>query len=174
MKPTEDDRRRGPRPGGHGSYRLGGEPATGHTWHEALPPSKLAPVARFDDGVAHRQHEPGDEDPLHNDGVEHEHRDIDVRAVVGSAIILSVVVLVSQVLIYLLFGWFERQAAANDPQLSPLAAPATDMPRTTLDSPTFSSGGGGPQLLTNEPMALENQRDVEHKRLHGYGWADQG
>jgi hypothetical protein len=46
------------------------------------------------------------------------------------------------------------------------------MPKTT-ESPFFSQGVGGPQLLTNEPVALEKQRSEELKRLHGYGWVDQ-
>ncbi len=49
-KPGGDDsadrasERRGPRPGGHGSYKIGGEPATGHTWHEAAPPRRRRPT----------------------------------------------------------------------------------------------------------------------------------
>ena len=103
-KPAGDDRpdRRGAaRPGGHGSYKLGGEPATGHSWHEAPPPPPARPRrcrrASNDDGVPHRHHEPGEEDPLHNEDVDHEHSDINIRAVIGSAIILIVVVIVSQV-----------------------------------------------------------------------------
>jgi hypothetical protein len=47
------------------------------------------------------------------------------------------------------------------------------MPRTTTTSPYFSVGVRGPQLLTNEPMALGQQRAEEQKRLHGYGWVDE-
>ena len=75
--------RRGPRPGGHGSYKLGGEPATGHRLARgaAAPAGAFRPLraaaarapTRFDDGVPHRHHEPGEEDPLHNVDVEHEH-----------------------------------------------------------------------------------------------------
>jgi len=82
---------------------------------------------------------------------------------------------VSQVLMWGLFGLFERQAAANDPVLSPLAAPPAAMPPTQVGNPVFSPETvAGPQLLTNEPMALEKQRDMEQKVLRGYGWVNQG
>jgi hypothetical protein len=72
-----------------------------------------------------------------------------------------------------LFNWFERQAAANDPPVSPLALPAPEVPKNTSQSPYFSSGVPGPPLLTNEPIALDKQRGNEQKRLHGYGWVDE-
>ena len=186
---NRDDRasegRRGPRPGGHGSYKLGGEPATGHSWHEApppppapsgryVPPAAAAPT-EFDDGVPHRHHAPGEEDPLHNVDIEHEHSDINLRAVIGSAIILIVVVTVSQLLMWGLFVVFENQAAANEPAISPLAASPASMPKNQIGTAVFTPETiAGPQLLTNEPMNLRQQRDKEQKVLHGYGWVNQG
>ena len=176
--------RRGPRPGGHGSYKIGGEPATGHTWHEApppppapsgryVPPAAVAPT-RFDDGVPHRHHEPGEEDPLHNVDVEHEHADVDLRAVIGSAIVLFVVVVASQLLMWALFVVFDKQAAANEPSVSPLAAPPATMPQNQIGTAVFTPETvAGPHLLTNEPMNLLQQRDKEQKVLHGYGWVNQ-
>ena len=134
--------------------------------------SAMARPALYDDGVVHRHHEPGDEDPLHNEDVAHEHSDVDIRAVITSAIVLTVVALGSLVLMYGLFGWFEREAAARDPQVSPLSRPATEMPSATTD-PHFSQGVPAPQLLTNEPMALEKYRAEQLKRLQGYGWVDE-
>jgi hypothetical protein len=160
------------RPGGHGGYKLGGEAAVGHRWHEAPAPPP-ATMTRFDDGVPHRHHEPGEEDPLHNEDVDHEHSDINVRAVIGSAIILAVVVIVAQVLMWGLFEVFESRAKANDPVVSPLAPAAADMPRNTQASPFFNASVGGPQLMVNEPRNLARQRDQEQKRLHGYGWVNQ-
>jgi hypothetical protein len=171
----QDEKRAGAaarRPGGHGSFKLGGEPAVGHRWHEAPTPPP-ATMTRFDDGVPHRHHEPGEEDPLHNEDVDHEHSDINVRAVIGSAIILAVVVVVSQVLMWGLFEALESRAKATDPVVSPLAQPAADMPKTTQESPFFNASVGGPQLMVNEPRHLANQRDQEHKRLQGYGWVNQ-
>ena len=163
------------RPGGHGAYKLGGEPAVGQRWHEAPPPPP-ATMTRFDDtddGVPHKPHPPGDDDPLHNEDIDHEHRDVNIKAVIGSAIILAVVALGSQLSMWLLFGVFESQAAARDPQLSPLQAPSVQMPPNTRDSPVFNPSVGGPQLLTNEPMGLANVRGGEQKRLQGYGWVNQ-
>ena len=182
---TPDDHasegRRGPRPGGHGSYKLGGEPATGHSWHEAPPPPPapsgryIPPAAtKFDDGVPHRHHEPGEEDPFHNVDVEHEHADIDLRAVIGSAIVLFVVVVVSQLLMWALFVVFDKQAAANEPSVSPLSAPPAAMPKNQMGTAVFTPETvAGPHLLTNEPMNLLQQRDKEQKILHGYGWVNQ-
>ena len=183
--------RRGPRPGGHGSYKIGGEAATGHSWHEAPPPPPApsgryvppapgtpvnplhtTPSSRYDDGVPHH-HEPGD--LLHNEDVAHEHSDISIRAVVGSAIAMIVVVGISQVLMWLAFGLLERQAASNDPTISPLASAPTAMPKNQVGTAVFTPDTvGGPQLLTNEPMALQKQRDIEEKQLQGYGWVNQG
>jgi hypothetical protein len=73
-----------------------------------------------------------------------------------------------------MFGILERQAQGNDPEVSPLATPQTNMPKTTRESPYFNQSVGGPQLLTNEPMALQKQREVERERLQGYGWINQG
>src|SRR5688572_21726032 len=116
-----DPRQAGPstpkRPGGHSGYKLGGEPAIGQRWHEAPPPPP-ATMTRFDDlddGVPHKPHPPGDDDPLHNEDIDHEHRDINVKAVIGSAIILGAVALVSQLAMWLLFGFLDSQAAARDP-----------------------------------------------------------
>lgn len=187
----DNEGRRGPRPGGHGSYKLGGEPATGHRWHEAPPPPpapsghyvptpahaqvrSLTPTqAQYDDGVLHVVHEPGD--PSHNVGVEHEHNDISIRALVSSAIILGVVMLVSMGLMWGLFAVFEKTATSNDPPVSPLAAPAGEVPKNTAIEPVFApQNAAGVPLLTNEPTALRSHRESEEKRLQGFGWVNQG
>ncbi len=136
----------------------------------SAPHGQSSPIP-YDDGVPH--YRPGEEDELHNVDVAHEHVDVNLRAVGMSAVILAIVVIVSQVLMYGLFEWFESEAAENDPQLSPLSAPATQMPASTTASPEFSVGAAGPQLLTNEPMALQQLRAGEQKRLLEYGWVDE-
>jgi hypothetical protein len=182
--PTPPDPRRSPeqdppgpapakRPGGHSGYKLGGEPAIGHRWDEAPEPPP-ATMTLFDDGVWHRHREPGEEDLLHNVDVGHEHRDVNVRAVIGSAVVMVVVAAVCHLLVWGLFRYFEHEAAAKDPLLSPIAVPAAEMPKTTRDSPYFDRSVGGPQLMTNEPRGLEAARAEEQKRLHGYGWVNQG
>jgi hypothetical protein len=122
--------------------------------------------------MTHTDHSHAPDDPLHNEGVDHEHSDVNIRAILMFAAGLAAVGIVVHVAMWLLFGFFERQAAANDPPIPPLAAPAVQMPRTTTGAPNFSSTPG-PQLLTNEYMALEKQRAMEAERLHGYGWVDQ-
>lgn len=106
---------------------------------------------------SHGHHDPSD---MHNEDVAHEHSDINIRAVLGFATGLALVTGVVFVLIWAVFTGLERYAASNDPQLSPLAAPAGQMPPE-------------PRLLTNEPARLADVRAEESKRLHSYGWADQ-
>jgi hypothetical protein len=128
----------------------------------------------YDDGVVHQPHDDGTgHDDLHNEDVGHEHSDVNLRAIFGAAVALAVVVAVSMVLMALLFNVLEDQAAARDPQVSPLAPPPTNMPKTTNESPVFSVGVGGPQLLSNEPKALANYRAGIQKQLQFYGWVDE-
>jgi hypothetical protein len=112
-------------------------------------------------------------DELHNDDVAHEHSDVNIRAVIASAVVVAVVCAVTAVLMYGLF-WYvlESQAAARDPRLSPLAMPATEMPPTTTATPTFG-GAPDPKLLTNEPTYLSHVRTREQDLLHTYGWVDE-
>jgi len=112
-------------------------------------------------------------DEMHNDDVAHEHSDINIRAVVASAVVIAVVCVVTAVLMYGLF-WYvlESQAQARDPKLSPLAPPATQMPPTTTATPTFGSAPD-PKLLTNEPTYLSQIRTREQDLLHTYGWVDE-
>jgi hypothetical protein len=129
------------------------------------------PALSYHDGV----HDHALDDELHNPDVAHEHMDVNISAIVWSVVVLVLVTLASHIVILVLFGWFEREAEANQGTLSPLARPATEMPTTTTGSPVFSPAANipGPKLLTDEPMALDKQRSDEAKRLHGYGWADE-
>ena len=107
------------------------------------PPSHIAPG----------HHHPPEE--MHNEGVAHEHSDIDIRAIVMSMIFMFAICGTVALLMAGLLKLLEYRAANNDPTLSPLARPSTVMPRTTSGSPTFGAATG-PQLLTNEPVALEH------------------
>jgi hypothetical protein len=109
---------------------------------------------------------------LHNVDVAHEHSDINVRAIVMFLVGLAVLGIVVHVLMWAVFVVLERQAAANDPPLSPLAVPTTEMPATTRGSPAFGVGPA-PQLLTNEPAALRQFRAQEEQLLNSYGWVDE-
>ena len=97
---------------------------------------------------------------LHNEDVAHEHTDVNIRTILAFGGGLVAVAVICALLMWGLFRVLERQAAANDPQVSPLARPAGERPP-------------GPVLLTNEPATLEKFRAQELKTLQGYGWVDQ-
>lgn len=101
-----------------------------------------------------------DDEFVHNEDVAHEHTDVNVRQLLIYTAGLVITCLVCAVIVWGLFIVFERQAAANDPQLSPLAVPAGQLPPV-------------PRLVTNEPAALKKQRDMEAATLEQYGWVDQ-
>jgi hypothetical protein len=107
-----------------------------------------------------------------NPDVAHETHDVNVRAIISFGVGLFVVTAVVYVLMYGLFQYFTREAAQNDPLVSPLALPSVEMPRSTIGNPFFGQAQG-PQLLTNEPGVLAKQRKMEHDMLHSYGWVDQ-
>jgi hypothetical protein len=109
---------------------------------------------------------------MHNDDVAHEHSDINIPALIWSAVILGAVVVVTAGLMFVLFNVLEGQAKARDPQLSPLAMPATTMPPTTNTSPFFGSAPE-PKLMANEPANLKDIRQAEQQQLHSYGWVDE-
>ena len=118
---------------------------------------------------AHGHHYPPEE--LHNEGVAHERKDIDLRAIVMFLILMFVICGVVALLMGGLFKLLDYRAAQNDPKLSPLARPATVMPKTTTGSATFG-GASGPRLLTNESIALEQQREAEREVAEGYAWTN--
>lgn len=109
---------------------------------------------------------------LHNEDVAHEHTDINIRAIVTFGVSLAVIVIAVAALMYGLFRWLDRSAESRDAQVSPLAAPAAQMPPTTVQSPVFGTAPQ-PQLLTNEYAYLARQRQAEEQRLTSYGWVDE-
>ncbi len=97
---------------------------------------------------------------LDNPDVSHEESDIDVATVLRFGGLLAATVLVCAVVVWGVFRLLERQAAARDPQLSPLARPAGQLPPE-------------PRLETNERALLSRYRAEQTKVLEGYGWVDQ-
>jgi hypothetical protein len=95
-----------------------------------------------------------DQAELHNEDVAHEHSDVNVRAILGSAVAMFAVVGVCALIVWGLFNFLESQAAANDPVMSPLAQPAGQLPPE-------------PRLLTDEPRNLQQFRDSVAERLKG-------
>ena len=110
--------------------------------------------------------QPGDNSPparmsdaLHNEDVAHEHSDINVRAIVVFLIGLSLVCMAAAAAMWGVFNVLDSQAARNDPTLSPLVAPAGQLPPE-------------PRLLTNEPANLDKQHAKERELLDGGDWID--
>ena len=97
---------------------------------------------------------------MHNPDVAHEEADVDIRTVLSFAGGLTVVVLVSAALVWVMFQGLETQAENNDPQLSPLALPTGQQPPA-------------PRLLEHEPENLLKFHMEETKKLEGYGWVDE-
>jgi hypothetical protein len=110
----------------------------------------------------HAEHGHADHDGLYNEDVAHEHSDVNVRALLLSAVGLAVVVAACAGIVYGLFNVFERQAAANDRVVTPLARPAAPYPDSDL-----APGRPQPSLLTNEPANLQRVRAGEAANLQG-------
>lgn len=91
---------------------------------------------------------------LHNQDVAHEHSDVNVRAVIASAVGMAVIVGLCALASLGLMMFLESQAAANEPVMSPLAQPAGQLPPE-------------PRLLTNEPQYLDRFRTGVAERLKG-------
>jgi len=83
-----------------------------------------------------------------------------VRTVLAFAAGLALATALVAAVVYGVFTVLQRQAAANDPQLSPVAVPAGQLPPE-------------PRLQTNEPAGLKRFSDAETATLEGWGWVDQ-
>jgi hypothetical protein len=135
---------------------------------DQVPPSHRAsagqvPPPRGDSaGQAAHHHDDHlyDDEFVHNEDVAHEHTDVNVRQLLIYTAGLVMTCVICAVVVWGLFIVLERQAAANDPQVSPLAVPAGQVPPE-------------PRLVTNEPAVLEKQRGLEAATLEQYGWVDQ-
>lgn len=89
-----------------------------------------------------------------NDDVSHEHSDVNVGALAIFALGLVAVVVVCAIVSWGLFVVLERQAAANDPVMSPLAQPAGQLPPE-------------PRLMLNEPEHLQRFRADQTEAMKG-------
>ena len=106
-------------------------------------------------GRSHHDDHLYDQADLHNEDVAHEHSDVNIRAIIGFGVgLFAVVGGVRASIVLGLFKFFESQAAANDPVMSPLAQPAGQLPPE-------------PRLLTDEPQNLQRFRDSLAERLKG-------
>jgi hypothetical protein len=97
---------------------------------------------------------------LENVEVAHEHSDISVRAIVWFLVMLVVIVLITDVAMWGLFKGLDKLEQSNDPFVTPLAAPAGQLPAE-------------PRLQTTPWQDMTQFRAGEMKHLQGYGWVDQ-
>ena len=96
---------------------------------------------------------------LHNPDTAHEATDINLRAIVSFAILLTVVTLTIQIAMFGLFHVFARMASARDQDVSPITTPAGQAPSE-------------PRLQTTPWADLKSLRAEEVSYLHSYGWID--
>lgn len=108
--------------------------------------------------------------PVEGDGIHY-------GGIVGFVVVLTIVTVACQLLIWVLLGAFQHQAAAANDTGSPLA-PAVE--RQALEGRTdmalekvTGASGAQPVLLTNEPAVLDEFRKREDRTLQTYGWVDQ-
>lgn len=93
--------------------------------------------------------------------VEHERRDVSVKAIVQFLLWLSVSSVVISLAMWGLFRFFDARLRKEDPTISPLVAASRNR---TPPAPRLEA----------EPLALKAQlRARENERLEGYSWADQ-
>lgn len=97
---------------------------------------------------------------LENVEVAHEHSDINVRAVLWFAAMLAAVCVAVAFAMRLLFGAFDTVETRRDPFVTPLAAPAGQLPPE-------------PRLQTTPWADMEQFRADEEAHLHSYGWVNQ-
>ncbi|HVL68646.1 MAG TPA: hypothetical protein VM364_15395 [Vicinamibacterales bacterium] len=114
----------------------------------------MAPTSSHDHDRHHAEHGHAAHDGLYNEDVAHEHSDVNVRALLLFCAGLAALVAVVFVAMWGLFVVFERQAAGNDPVLTPHALPAGQLPPE-------------PRLLTDEPLNLQRIRAEEDAVLKG-------
>jgi hypothetical protein len=97
---------------------------------------------------------------LHNPGTDHEHSDINVRAIIWFVVVLAVIVIAVDISMYGLFKAFNYMETRNEPVVSPLALPPGQPP-------------GPPGLPTTPWSDLKKFRAEQEAYLHGYGWIDE-
>ena len=100
-------------------------------------------------------------EPRDNPAVEHEESDVNVRAILGFGAGLLAVGIVIQLLMWLLFNFYTKQAA-QIPRAFPLSAAYQQQPPPE------------PRLQTHPQQDLRRLRAQEDAILEGYGWVDKG
>jgi hypothetical protein len=99
---------------------------------------------------------------LVNENVHHEGSDINIRAIIGFIVVLTVVTLAIQLSMWGLFKVFNKIETKSQPAVSPVAAG----PATPEDFPQ-------PRLQTTPWSDLKQLRAEEQAYLSSYGWVDE-
>ena len=120
----------------------------------------------------HQLHPP---EEMHNEGVAHERSDIDIRAIVASILALFTICVTVVLLMGGLFKLLDYRAAQDDPPVSPVARPASVMPRTytTHRRPSrgcryclsFDSTGLGGTIVSNVRRGRRGRRGSLSREL---------
>jgi hypothetical protein len=97
---------------------------------------------------------------LHNPEVAHEHSDINIRAVVWFIVALVITAVLIHTSMWVLFVAFDKLEARSDPTLTPLMAPAGELPPE-------------PRLQTTPWQDLKRFHEDEERHLRSYGWIDE-
>lgn len=121
------------------------------------------------DTGADTPHEPLDRD---NPEVAHEHSDVNVRAILGFIGVLIVSAIVIHVGLWLLFEYYERREAAQDPPRPPMATPGPAVPPAPRLQ-AFTNRPDAVEGLEIDPrVAMEQLEAAETAVLEGYRWVD--
>jgi hypothetical protein len=102
--------------------------------------------------------------PLHNPDTAHETRDINLRAIVGFVVVLTVIVVAVDIAMWGLFKVFAHMEVKNDPIVTPLAPP----PAPARGGPMPSPG-----LQVTPWHDLKELKAAQTAYLQGYGWVDE-
>ena len=109
--------------------------------------------------ASHPEH-PHNPEHIENPDVTHEGSDVNFRGILAFAGGLLVVAVVIHLLIYVLFGYFQRREDVKTVAEYPLAAQ-----QRNRQPPE-------PRLQTNPRQDLADLRANEEQQLTGYGWVD--
>ena len=104
--------------------------------------------------------ETGPHGNLDNPSTAHESSDINVRAIIGFTVVLTVIVLVIDLAMWGLFKVLHNYEVRNDPYVTPLAVPAGQPPPE-------------PALQTTPWVDLKKFQTEQNAHLTGYGWVDE-
>jgi len=97
---------------------------------------------------------------VHNHEVQHEESDVNIGGIFAFAGALVVTAMIVQLMVWLLFNYFNRREAAKAPPEFPLAAAQEQ--RLPPE----------PRLQTTPRQDLEDLRAQEDQVLNGYRWVD--